>query len=207
MFFATADCIVVKATPLEPGITADAVAGAAREVAASFGGDEATSAGATLLTTGVTPAFLLHVSRISSRRESPRPSPALRRPPSPESGCGIGLGLSLGDFGLGFGEETDGGADRGGLALSDDNGSEDAVVECLDVNVGLVGLNDNDAVAFGEDIALGLDQRDDFALRHSGAEGGHEDLPDLEIHQEGRTPSTGVLDHRREWEAAGGDGG
>jgi len=72
-------------------------------------------------------------------------------------------------------------------ALGDDNGCGDAVVECLDVHVGLVGLNDDEAVAFGEDIALGVDPQDDFTFRHGGAEGGHEDLPNPRFHrQEGR---------------------
>jgi hypothetical protein len=50
MFLATADCIVVKATLLEPGIT-----GAAEETAAGF--DETDAAGAEVAVTGATLLF------------------------------------------------------------------------------------------------------------------------------------------------------
>uniref|UniRef100_A0A2N9GGN3 Uncharacterized protein n=1 Tax=Fagus sylvatica TaxID=28930 RepID=A0A2N9GGN3_FAGSY len=65
------------------------------------------------------------------------------------------------------------------LALGDDNGGEDSIVKGLDVHVGFIGLDDDDALAFGELIAFGFDPGNDLALGHGGAESRHEDLPDL----------------------------
>ena len=56
---------------------------------------------------------------------------------------------------LGLGKECDGGSDGGDAAFLDDDGGEVAVVEGLDVHVGLVGLDDDDAVALGELVASG----------------------------------------------------
>ena len=94
---------------------------------------------------------------------------------------GEGGGLRLGDRDLllGLGEERDGGADGRGLAGGDEDGGEEAVVEGLDVHVGLVGLDDDDGVALGESVSLGGGPGDDLALGHGGAERRHEDLPDL----------------------------
>jgi len=90
---------------------------------------------------------------------------------------------------LGLSEECDGGSDGSDTTFLDDDGGEVAVIECLDVHVGLVRLNDNDAVALGELIALGFGPGDDFALRHSGAECRHENLPDLSPNDQGRRRS------------------
>ena len=87
---------------------------------------------------------------------------------------------------LGLGKECDGGSDGGDAAFLDDDGGEVAVVEGLDVHVGLVGLDDDDAVALGELVAFGFGPGDDFALGHGGAQCRHENLPDLGPNDEAR---------------------
>jgi len=116
----------------------------------------------------------------------------------------------FGSFGFGFGdffgridEKANGGSDGGGFAVSDNDGGEYTVVEGLDVHVGLVGFDDDDAVTLGELVALGFDPGDDFAFGHGGTEGGHEDFADLGL--DGET-TAGKCDEAAAWEESGGGG-
>ena len=92
---------------------------------------------------------------------------------------GGSLGLGLGDLGLGLGDEGDGRADGGHLSVGHGDVREVAVVEGLDVHVGLVGLDDDDGLALADLLALALEPGDDLALGHGGGERGHVDLLDL----------------------------
>ncbi|KAM0997597.1 hypothetical protein ACFX2I_007447 [Malus domestica] len=79
----------------------------------------------------------------------------------------------------------------GGLAFPDDDCTETPMIKCFYVHVGFVRLDDNDALTFGEDVALGFDPGDDLSLGHNGAESRHKDLPDLGLDDEGAVAGTG----------------
>jgi len=116
----------------------------------------------------------------------------------------------FGSFGFGFGdffgridEKANGGSDGGGFAVRNDDGGEYTIVEGLDVHVGLVGFNDDDAFALGELVALGFDPGDNFAFGHGGAEGGHEDFADLGLDGDA---AAGECSEAAAWEESGGGG-
>ena len=70
-------------------------------------------------------------------------------------------------------------ADGGGLAVAGEDLGDVALLEGLDVHVGLVGLDDDDGLALADLLALALEPGDDLALGHGGGERGHVDLLDL----------------------------
>ena len=81
--------------------------------------------------------------------------------------------------------------------ILDGDRRHDAVVEGLEIHVGLVGLDDADGDALVDVVALGGGPEDDLALRHGGAECRHEDLPDLGAHHHPPTLRLPVVRARR----------
>ncbi|KAM1607882.1 hypothetical protein ACFXTH_028598 [Malus domestica] len=80
------------------------------------------------------------------------------------------------------------------MSKSERRGPRDASAKPKSLQLTLGGLafpDDNDALAFGEDVALRFDLGDDLSLGHSGAESRHEDLPDLGLDGKGAAAGTG----------------
>ena len=67
-------------------------------------------------------------------------------------------------------DDRDGGADLPGLALGDEDLQQDAVVEGLDLEVRLVGLDLGDGLTGGDAVPLLLEPLDDLPLVHRRGE-------------------------------------
>ena len=97
---------------------------------------------------------------------------AIARPVSSATRVAVGLSSSYASF-------TTTVTNRGCLTFTNNNRGENSVIECLDIHISHIELNNNDGLSFRENFAFRFNPRDDLTLCHSGPEGRHEDLPDL----------------------------
>ena len=86
------------------------------------------------------------------------------------------LGLHAGDLGLGLHDQPDRFTHRRGATGGHQHGGQKTLVERLHIHVGLVGLDHQHRLTALDLVAGFLEPLHDLALRHGGAEGGHENF-------------------------------
>ena len=86
------------------------------------------------------------------------------------------LGLHLGDLSLGLHDQPDRFTHRRGATGGHQHGGQKALVERLHIHVGLIGLDHQHRFTALDLVAGFLEPLHDLALRHGGAEGGHENF-------------------------------
>ena len=91
-------------------------------------------------------------------------------------GGGGGLGLNASDFRLRFHNQTNRFAHRRRAPRRHQHRRQEALVKRLHIHIGLIGLHHQHRLAPAHPVARFFEPLHDLALRHRGAEGGHEDL-------------------------------
>mmetsp|Transcript_9923 Transcript_9923/g.24743 ORF Transcript_9923/g.24743 Transcript_9923/m.24743 type:complete len:638 (-) Transcript_9923:192-2105(-) len=99
------------------------------------------------------------------------------------SGTGQRSGISLEgrDITLVGGNQSDRGTNSAGITFIGDDGSQESVLKCFNIHIGLVTFDNHDGFTGFDGVTFGLEPRDDLTLLHGGRKSRHIDLAELAI--------------------------